>query len=201
LKIANQAALLAYLGRDDTPVSYLIKKVRSGDPDNVEATAARRYWPLLLGEDFRREREGMSPNASLNYGYAILRSCATRMLVATGLHPGIGVHHQNKYNAFGLADDIMEPFRPWVDRIVWSLHVEQGLDTTELDTAMKKELLEVLQHDVQFGAEIRPLASAMRNFAVEIGNFMAGKIERLTPVKLISLNYEENTWNGFEMDG
>lgn len=200
MKISTQAGLLNLLNKDATPVAYLIKKVRSGDPDNIEAIAARRYWPLLMGEMFRRERTGSSPNALLNYGYAILRSCAVRMLVATGLHPGLGVHHRNKYNSFSLADDIMEPFRPWVDRIVWSLMIEEGLDVENLTSEIKKALLEVVQHDVQHGSEIRPLSNAMRHLAFEVGQYMGGKIERLSPVRIVSLNPEEAVSDVFEMD-
>lgn len=199
-KIQNQGALLSLLDIDGQPVKYLVSKVRSGDPENVEATAARRYWPLLFGHEFRRNNPVCPPNAALNYGYAILRSCAVRMLVSTGLNPSIGVHHKSRYNAFALADDMMEVYRPWVDRIVWSLFKEEKHPLENLDTFAKKALLEVLQHDVLHIDEIKPLGVSMRQYAVEIGNMLTSAINRLPKVEIISLNYEDHQIDGLEMD-
>lgn len=199
-KIENQARLLELIGSESEPVAYLKSKVRSGDPDNIEAQAARRYWTLLFGFQFKRDRIGMIPNPWLNYGYAILRSCVVRMLTASGLHPGHGIHHANKYNAFALADDVMEPLRPWVDRIAWSLFHEQSFQTTELNTYLKKELLEVLQHDVQQGTYVRPMAQAIQQLGYEVAMYLGGKIEKITPIKLISLDTERETWDVLEME-
>ena len=93
----------------------LARRVRSGDPDNIEAQAARRYWPLLMGADFRRDRAEAGVNGLLNYGYTVMRSLVARSVVAAGLHPSVGIHHANRGNAFALADDLVEPFRPLVD--------------------------------------------------------------------------------------
>ncbi|MCG2840650.1 type II CRISPR-associated endonuclease Cas1 [Sandaracinobacter sp. RS1-74] len=120
-KIRWQGAALAAAGKNHEPFNLLARRVGSGDPDNVEAQAARRYWPLLMGEDFRRDRGADGTNALLNYGYTILRSLCARAVVAAGLHPSIGVHHANRGNAFALADDVIEPFRPLVDLLALRL--------------------------------------------------------------------------------
>ncbi|MBE7559701.1 type II CRISPR-associated endonuclease Cas1 [bacterium] len=117
-KVAAQGELLRTLGRDAAAFDVLMDKVRSGDPSNVEAQASRRYWPALFGESFRRNREAADQNRLLNYGYAVLRATVARAVCAAGLHPALGLHHHNKYSGFPLADDLMEPFRPLVDRAV-----------------------------------------------------------------------------------
>ena len=117
-KIDMQARLLKIVHGDDFGLSPLIPLVRSGDTTNVEARAARRYWTALFGSEFRRDIDAENQNRFLNYGYAILRAATARAICAAGLHPSLGLHHHNKYNAWCLADDVMEPFRPVVDRIV-----------------------------------------------------------------------------------
>lgn len=114
-KIRWQATALQAHGQSAEAFDLLARRVRSGDPDNVEAQAARRYWPLMMGEDFRRDRDAGGMNGLLNYGYTVLRSLCARAVVAAGLHPSIGVHHANRGNAFALADDLIEPLRPLVD--------------------------------------------------------------------------------------
>jgi len=120
-KIIWQAAILSAQGHEAAGFDMLARKVGSGDPENVEAQAARRYWPMLMGENFRRDRDAEGMNAKLNYGYTILRSLCARAIVAAGLHPSIGVHHANRGNAFALADDLVEPFRPLVDALALKL--------------------------------------------------------------------------------
>lgn len=143
-KIGAQARLLAELHGDDGGVAALAARVRSGDPENVEARAARRYWPLLFADrGFRREREAPNQNRLLNWGYAVLRAMVSRAICAAGLHPSFGLHHQNRYDAFQLADDLMEPFRPLVDRAVFDWVREWGTDTP-LDPGTKRHLLEAL---------------------------------------------------------
>lgn len=118
-KIKAQAALLTELHGDDNGIAILASHVRSGDPSNLEARAARRYWPRLFADlNFRRHRENEDQNILLNYGYAVLRAIVARAICAAGLHPSLGIHHHNRYNAFCLADDLMEPYRPAVDRAV-----------------------------------------------------------------------------------
>lgn len=127
-KIRWQAAVLEANGVSASAFDLLARRVGSGDPDNVEAQAARRYWPLLMGQDFRRDRDADGVNALLNYGYTVLRSLCARAVVASGLHPSIGVHHANRTNAMALADDLIEPFRPLVDALTLRL-VAHGAQT------------------------------------------------------------------------
>ncbi|MGJ5177476.1 type II CRISPR-associated endonuclease Cas1 [Bradyrhizobium oligotrophicum] len=129
-KIRWQGAVLESRGTPADAFDMLARRVRSGDPDNVEAQAARRYWPLLMGEDFRRDRAAGGINGLLNYGYTILRSLLARSIVAAGLHPSIGIHHANRGNAFALADDLIEPFRPLVDAIAAQLKSRGCLEVT-----------------------------------------------------------------------
>lgn len=121
-KILNQAELLRELHGEDFGLSMLAKQVRSGDPDNLEGRAAAVYWKNLFGDPFRRDRTQEDNNLLLNYGYAVLRAMTARACCAAGLHPTIGLHHRNQYDPFCLADDLMEPFRPVVDRIVYGLN-------------------------------------------------------------------------------
>lgn len=127
-KINWQAAVLSTHGHDASAFEMLMRKVGSGDPENVEAQAARRYWPMLMGEGFRRDRSAADINALLNYGYTVLRSLCARAVVGAGLHPSIGVHHANRGNAFALADDLIEPFRPLVDSLALRLKAV-GIET------------------------------------------------------------------------
>ena len=129
-KIKMQRAVLASIGAEAGGFDRLARKVRSGDPDNVEAQAARRYWSVLLGDDFRRDQDGEGANALLNYGYTVLRAIVSRAICAAGLHPSIGLHHANRGNAFALADDLMEPYRPIVDRAVYNLVREGCVDVS-----------------------------------------------------------------------
>jgi CRISP-associated protein Cas1 len=131
-KIQWQAAALEACGVSSAAFDLLARRVRSGDPDNIEAQAARRYWPLLLGDAFRRDRHGEGANGFLNYGYTILRSLVARSVIAAGLHPSIGIHHANRGNAFALADDLIEPFRPLVDVTTAQL-VRQGCEEVTPD--------------------------------------------------------------------
>lgn len=120
-KVRQQAAVLDSLGLPGDGLAEMARRVRSGDPDNVEAQAARRYWPLLFGPDFRRDRDADGANALLNYGYAVLRSTVARAIMGAGLHPSVGLHHSNRGNPMCLVDDVMEPFRPFVDLAVLRL--------------------------------------------------------------------------------
>jgi CRISPR-associated protein Cas1 len=139
-KITAQAELLERLHGDDFGLRLLRPLVRSGDPSNVEARAASRYWERLFGDPmFRRDRDADDQNVLLNYGYAVLRAVVARALVAAGLHPSLGLHHHNKYNAYCLADDLMEPFRPKVDRVV-AERFGRG-EVFELTPAVKREIV------------------------------------------------------------
>ena len=159
-KITNQAQCLARFGLPETRLRVLAGSVQNADPENVEGVAARVYFQLLAGEeDFTRGREGIPPNHALNYGYAILRAAVARALIGSGLLCVAGIHHANQYNPFGLADDVMEPYRPFVDEIVFS--DRDFFAVPELGKAQKAKLLGVLACDVLIGAERRPLMNAL----------------------------------------
>ncbi|MFM2195533.1 MAG: hypothetical protein RL092_1133 [Bacteroidota bacterium] len=161
-KISNQMALLDKLGRPTAYLENLSGAVRSGDPDNQEAKAASFYWKQLFGTDsnFVRDRFGSPPNNLLNYGYAILRAIVARALVASGLLPTLGIFHRNQYNAYCLADDIMEPYRPWVDMLVFQLVRNRG-QYLELSPDMKKQFLELPVMDVLIEGVTSPLMTAV----------------------------------------
>lgn len=126
-KLQQQATALEAAAKPVAPLTALVSKVRSGDPDNLEAQGARRYWGLLFGDDFRRDQGGSGLNALLNYGYTVLRAAAARAVIAAGLHPTLGLHHSNEGNPMRLVDDLMEPFRPIVDLHVWQLQRVGGI--------------------------------------------------------------------------
>ena len=159
-KIENQASLLQSLNKDIKPLEFMIRSVKSGDPDNFEARAAAHYWKNLFSDyipDFTRDREGIPPNNMLNYGYAILRAAVARALVGSGLLPTLGIFHRNQYNAYCLADDIMEPYRPFVDRAVFE-YLKSGKQVPEnLDLEAKQHLMQVLQQDIHFDKDRSPL--------------------------------------------
>ena len=154
-KIKNQAALLNKMGKEGSILKPLYTNVKSGDSDNREGIAARLYWTALFGRDFIRDRNIPGINSLLNYGYSILRAAVTRALVSSGLFPALGIFHHHRSNAFPLSDDLMEPFRPFVDEIVFEL-TTQG--ETELNTATKSRLIRVLYVDTYFSKVTRPLS-------------------------------------------
>ena len=158
-KIRNQAFLLDRVGMDGDVLKPYYMNVKSADSDNREGAAARVYWKFLFGNLFKRERVGEQPNAMLNYGYSILRAAVARALVGSGLFPAFGIFHRNRYNAFPLADDIMEPYRVFVDEIVYRLYMDGAAD--ELGKYVKSELLKVLIADVKMGNMTKPLEVAL----------------------------------------
>jgi CRISP-associated protein Cas1 len=157
-KIRMQAAILQANGQPHGALDTLAKSVRSGDPENIEAQAARRYWSLLFGQDFRRDREAEGINALLNYGYTVLRAITARSLIAAGLHPTIGLHHHNRGNSFALADDVIEPFRPFVDQAVRKM-IDKG--TTAVEPASKRALAGLITFDLDFADGTSPLGVAV----------------------------------------
>jgi CRISPR-associated protein Cas1 len=141
----------------------LARSVTSGDGNNCEARAAAIYWRELFGEEFNRERYGEPPNNLLNYGYAILRAITARGLVSSGLLPTLGIHHRNQYNAYCLADDIMEPYRPFVDQMVKKMYdPDKSLTYTTLTSDLKKTLLGIATADVYFKKDRSPLMVGMQ---------------------------------------
>ena len=159
-KIAMQAGLLDQVHGSDFGLARLAPLVRSGDPANVEARASRKYWSALFGSDFRRDRDAADHNRFLNYGYAVLRAAVARAICAAGLHPSIGLHHHNRYNAFCLADDLIEPYRVCVDKAVVELTTSRDA-TAEFDRETRAALLAALTQYVEIGSEIRTLFDAL----------------------------------------
>lgn len=161
-KIAGQAASLRRCTSPDPTLDVLISRVASGDPDNIEAQAARRYWSALFGESFTRDQARPGLNALLNYGYAILRAATARAVVAAGLYPALGLHHRSMENAFVLADDLMEPFRPLIDAHVFDHWRAHG---AEVNTAAKQTLARLLVADLATPEGYTILANALHTAA------------------------------------
>lgn len=157
-KVINQGLYLKSLNKDVAKLRHIITTIQSGDSTNVEGRAAAIYWEALFGENFTRERYGEAPNNLLNYGYAILRAIVARGLVSSGMLPTLGIFHRNQYNAYCLADDIMEPYRPFVDKIVNEMYdAEKRNAFATLTTEHKKNLLGIATTDVYFRKERSPL--------------------------------------------
>ena len=181
-KIRNQAELIKKIGGNPLTLSALIPKVQSGDKNNIEAVAAKRYWKLLFNsDDFTRSRYGEPPNNFLNYGYAILRAVIARSLAGTGLMPLAGISHGNKYNPMPLADDIMEPFRPFVDEIVHTI-MDSG-QVRELTPEIKRKLLELPDVTVKYNGEQSPLMISAQHTAFSLFQCFANNEK--------SINYPE----------
>ena len=181
-KIGNQAAVLAEC-RAGVAVDCMrlwAARVRSGDADNLEGRAAAYYWRRLFSdvEGFTRDREGMPPNNLLNYGYAVLRAVVARALVASGLLPTLGIHHHNRYNAYCLADDVMEPYRPYVDRLVFGLFREYGPEA-ELGRGLKARLLSVPVLEVRMEGKRSPLMVAAGQTAASLYKCFSGELRRV----------------------
>ncbi len=189
-KIENQAAVLSACS--GTPVKNMKRwadDVRSGDPDNVEGHAAAYYWRNFFStitglEMFTRSREGMAPNNILNYGYAILRAVVARALIASGMLPTLGIHHHNRYNAYCLADDIMEPYRPYVDELVFAIVKDQGVENLQLTTTLKARLLSIPTLDVVIGGKRSPLMVAATQTTASLYKCFSGELRRIAyPVR------------------
>lgn len=180
-KIRNQAYLL------EKSTSSIVKNmlawandVKSGDPDNYEARAAVYYWANLFPgiQGFTRHREGIAPNNLLNYGYAVLRAVIARSLVASGLLPTLGIHHRNKYNAYCLADDIMEPYRPFVDSVIVDI-LKKNDDISEISKEHKTLLLNIPVLDVVINGQRSPLMIAVAQTTASLYQCFAGKIRKI----------------------
>jgi len=178
-KVAMQAAALDAVGEPSAPLSMMIRKITSGDSTNIEAQAARYYWPRIMGPDFRRDAGHGDENALLNYGYTVLRAATARAVVAAGLHPTIGLFHANRGNAFALADDLMEPFRPLVDCSVRTLVARSGV---QVDTNAKQTLARLIATDLPLGDGVTPVSVALIKLATSLGqSFEAGKLALALP--------------------
>ena len=180
-KIENQAAVLQRnLSSDIRCMKVWAEKVKSGDSDNLEARASAFYWPRVFPviNGFVRGRDGLPPNNLLNYGYAILRAVVARALVSSGLLPTLGIHHHNRYNAYCLADDIMEPYRPFIDALVCDI-VKSGTDYQNLTKDIKYKLLAIPTIDVQIGDLTRPLMVAVTQTTTSLYKCFSGESRRI----------------------
>ncbi|MCK6614915.1 MAG: type II CRISPR-associated endonuclease Cas1 [Ignavibacteriaceae bacterium] len=179
-KILNQAALLNKKEIPSENMKKWAREVRSGDPENLEGRAAVYYWRKVFPEypDFERERYGLAPNNLLNYGYAILRAVVARSLAGSGLLPTLGIHHSNKYNAYCLADDMMEPYRPYVDMIVSGI-VSSEVDYEELTPDLKKILLGIPVMDTIIEGKGSPLMIAVQRTTASLSECFSGRSKTL----------------------
>jgi CRISP-associated protein Cas1 len=185
VKIKNQAEVLKKKGLNYEPMLYFAKEVKSGDSSNMEARAARHYWQTLFaGTFFRREREGDQPNSLFNYAYAILRAATAKALSGSGLLPTLGIHHHNRYNAYCLADDIMEPYRAIVDELVLDVYARFP-DYKELTTEIKLELLQLLTLDVKFEKVKRPLGVALTYTTASLVRCFRGEVRKIVYPALV----------------
>jgi CRISPR-associated protein Cas1 len=178
-KIINQAAVLAGQGIENKSMLRWAQEVKSGDINNQEGRAAVYYWARVFRDtNFTRDPEGDAPNSLLNYGYSILRGLTARAIVSSGMLPMLGIFHKNKYNAYGLADDIMEPYRPFLDQIVLDI-VKSGEVTHELTKAQKIELLSIMRKDVLIDGQISPLMVAMSRTTSSLYDCYQGKARKI----------------------
>ncbi len=175
-KLEQQAAALEASGAPTAPLTALIGKVKSGDPENLEAQGAQRYWRLLFGDSFRRDRDSGGLNGMLNYGYTVLRACTARSVIAAGLHPSIGLHHSHDNNAMRLVDDVMEPFRPVIDLMVWHLH-RNGED--QVTPESKRALVRTLYDDMQTEAGATPVMVCTQKLATSLAQVYLGERDKL----------------------
>lgn len=185
-KISNQAAVLKSFTDAEVKCMHIwANDVRSGDSENMEGRAAAYYWKSLFGhiDGFTRDRNGIPPNSILNYGYAILRAIIARSLVGSGLLPTLGIHHHNRYNSYCLADDIMEPYRPYIDRIVYSMVKKYG-DNITLTKEIKSELLTIPTIDVNIGAKSSPLMIAASQTTASLYKCFSGEQRRIIYPKI-----------------
>lgn len=179
-KILNQAAILQSIGVEQRNMQAWARDVRSGDGDNLEGRAAAYYWKNIFPSlpDFVRGKEEDPPNNLLNYGYAIVRAVVARSLVSAGLLPTLGIHHHNRYNAYCLADDIMEPYRPYVDKAVIDI-MQSGVDYKELSTEIKRSLLGIPVMEVVINGTRSPLMTAAQTTANSLVKCFTGEMRKL----------------------
>jgi CRISPR-associated protein Cas1 len=184
-KIYQQGRLLEKEGKNPETLNRLGDRVRSGDPDNLEAQASRNYWKPLFGKEFTRHREGKSPNNLLNYGYTVLRSMVARALCSTGLHPTLGVHHHNKYNAYALADDVMEPYRSIVDQTVLE-HLKKEDVSKEINRESKTSLLGMFNRHLYMGGNKQVVQIAIQMTAESLSkSIMENEVKLKLPESLL----------------
>jgi CRISPR-associated protein Cas1 len=195
-KILEQAAVLRALGRTFKVVERLSMRVRAGDPSNIEAQAAKYYWRALFGKSFSRDVDGAGINSLLNYGYAVLRAATARAVVATGLHPSLGVFHKNPRNSFQLVDDLMEPYRPVVDIVVhqlWSC----GIHDVTPDS--KRQLAMAMYRDRAFQNSTTPVCRCIELTAASFAAALDNPRARVLFPDTISVDFLRGGLNGDEV--
>ena len=175
-KLEQQGAALEATGAPSIPLTALAAKVKSGDPENLEAQGARRYWTLLFGNAFRRDQNGGGINGLLNYGYTVLRATTARAVIAAGLHPSIGLHHSNDGNAMRLVDDLMEPFRPMIDLKIWQL---QRNGEKEVNPETKRALVRTLYDDMQTASGATPVMVCVQKLCTSLAQVYLGERDKL----------------------
>lgn len=186
-KVQMQAAALSAIGAAPAPLLMMLRKITSGDSTNIEAQASRHYWPRMMGAGFRRSVTGRDANALLNYGYTVLRTASARAVVGAGLHPTIGLFHSNRSNAFALADDLMEPFRPIVDSAVRSIVRSRG---TTVSAESKQTLARLIAIDLPLGESLTPVSVALTKLATSLGqSFETGKLNLALPTPPDSMTF------------
>lgn len=181
-KILNQEHILrTNTDKETNCMRVWANDVRSGDPENLEARAAVYYWRNIFADypDFVRDREGIPPNNLLNYGYAILRAVIARSLVGSGLLPTLGIHHHNRYNAYCLADDIMEPYRPYVDQLVIDI-INHNDDVSVITKELKIQLLGIPMLDVVVNSKRSPLMIATQQTTASLAKCFAGETRHIS---------------------
>ncbi len=182
-KILNQAAVLREMRHAETGnMQQWATAVKSGDSSNLEGRAAAYYWSQMFPdneETFTRDREGVYPNSLFNYGYAVLRAVIARALVSSGLLPTLGIHHHNRYNAYCLADDIMEPYRPYVDKLVVQT-IERYPNNDEITTDIKRSLLTIPTLEVHINGQRSPLMVAASQTTASLARCFAGEARKIT---------------------
>jgi len=190
-KLTHQSEVLKFYGKHEksNQISVYAKNVQSGDPQNREASGARVYWKALFGDDFSRHPDGIWPNALLNYGYALLRACAARVICAAGLNPIFGIHHESSNNPFPLADDIMEPYRPLVD-----FFVKQAIESNvkEMNASAKQTISSFLWADLQLNNETTPLYIAMERLAFSLVSSFKAKVPQIEIASLLLLKNDNS---------
>lgn len=182
-KIRNQSLTLDKIGKKGKILKPYYSNVLSGDSDNREGAAARIYWQQMYGQGFSRNRDGDPPNSLLNYGYAILRAAVARALLGSGLFPAFGLFHRNRYNAFPLADDVMEPYRPFVDLAVNNLY--EFSPDLELNKESKQQLANVLVADVELGGQHRPLEVSLSITTASLVKALKDKTEHVVYPRIV----------------
>jgi len=177
VKILNQSRVLKYANKEFRHLESLSRRVKSGDSANHEAQAAQKYWPLLFGKTFRRDKSADGINSLLNYGYAVVRAIIARAIVASGLHPALGINHHNQYNGLCLADDLMEPFRPWVDHVV--LQIVKIDSNACINRQTKQRLLSIPFVSVCYNNRTMPFMVASHYLLADFKRALNGEIKNL----------------------